>query len=93
MCSTLAYPRAEQIMVDFATFFWKYPRVKAVCGAQREPGQTSTKLALDLIAGGEIDVGPILTHSFPFDQVMEAYELQNTLDEGAIKIVIEMPAS
>ena len=86
-------PRAEQIMVDFATFFWKYPRVKAVCGAQREPGQTSTKLALDLIAGGEIDVGPILTHSFPFDQVMEAYELQNTLDEGAIKIVIEMPAS
>jgi threonine dehydrogenase-like Zn-dependent dehydrogenase len=84
-------PRAEQIMVDFETFFFKFPRVKAVCNAMREEGQTSTKLALDLIGSGELDVGPILTHSFPFDQVMEAYELQNSMDEGAIKIVIEMP--
>jgi L-iditol 2-dehydrogenase len=84
-------PRAEQIVFDFDTFFWKYPRVKAVCGAQREPGQISTRLALELIGNDEINVEPILTHSFPFDQVMEAYELQNTLDEGAIKIVIEMP--
>jgi L-iditol 2-dehydrogenase len=84
-------PRAEQIMFDFETFYWKFPRVKTVCHAMREPGQTSTKLALDLIGSGELDVGPILTHSFPFDRVMEAYELQNTMDEGAIKIVIEMP--
>ena len=34
---------------------------------------------------------PMITHHFPFEQIQEAYELQNTLDEGAVKIVIDMP--
>ena len=83
-------PRVESLTVDYETFFWKFPRVKAVCHAQREAGQRSTALALDLIASGELNVGPILTHTFSFDETLEAYELQDTLDEGAIKIVIEV---
>jgi L-iditol 2-dehydrogenase len=83
-------PRMESLTLDYETFFWKFPRVKAVCSAQREPGQRSTVLALDLIANGELDVSPILTHTFPFEETLEAYELQNTYDEGAIKIVIEV---
>ena len=86
-------PRAKEIPFDYEAFYWKYPRVKSVCEAQREPNQTSTRLALEMIAGGELDPGPILTHRFPFAQVRDAYELQRTRDEGAIKILIDMPGS
>jgi threonine dehydrogenase-like Zn-dependent dehydrogenase len=51
----------------------------------------STRLALDLIANGELEVGPILTHRFPFESVMEAYSLQRSGADGAVKILIEMP--
>jgi L-iditol 2-dehydrogenase len=84
-------PQSEKIVIDYEMFYWKYPRVKTVCEAQREPEQLSTRLALDLIASGELDVGPILTHRFPFDQVLEAYELHKEPGESAIKIVIDMP--
>ena len=84
-------PRAKEVTLDWETFYWKYPRIKTVCEAQREPEQRSTVLALELIASGELDVSPIITHTFAFDQVIDAYELQRTRDEGAVKIVIEMP--
>jgi threonine dehydrogenase-like Zn-dependent dehydrogenase len=84
-------PRAGIIEFDWRGFFFKYCRAQSICDASREPGQTSTRQALEMIARGDLDVAPILTHRFPFRQVMEAYELQETRDEGAIKIVIEMP--
>lgn len=84
-------PQAREILFDYETFYWKYPRVKSICEAQREPGQQSTRFALDLIAGGVLDVAPILTHRFPFDQVLEAYELQREPGESSVKILIDMP--
>ena len=48
-------------------------------------------MALDLIATGEIDVAPMVTHRFGFADVVDAYELARTRDDGVIKIVIEMP--
>ncbi len=72
-------------------FFRKSPQVQAMVGALNDPGHTCTRMALDLIASGDADVGPMITHHFPFEQIQEAYDLQNTLDEGAIKIVIDMP--
>jgi L-iditol 2-dehydrogenase len=83
-------PHSEKIVIDYETFFWKYPQVKTICEAQREPQQRSTRLALELIASGELNPGPILTHKFPFDRVLEAYELQKEPGEEAIKIVIDM---
>jgi L-iditol 2-dehydrogenase len=84
-------PHYQEVTIDFAQLFRKYPRIKTIAGAQSDINQASTHQALELIAGGQIDVKPILTHRFPFEQVMEAYELQRTRDEGAIKILIEMP--
>lgn len=85
-------PQAEKILIDYETFYWKYPRVKSICEAQREPNQLSTCLALDMIADGVLDVAPILTHRFSFEQVLEAYELQKEPGESSIKIVIDMPS-
>ena len=86
-------PRAKTIEFDYETFFWKFPRVKTICEAQREENQASTRFALDLLARGEVDPSPILTHRFPFDQVADAYELQRIRDEGAIKIVVDITES
>lgn len=84
-------PHYEEVTINYAELFRKYPRIKSIAGAQTDAHQASTNQALELIAAGEIDVKPILTHRFPFERVMEAYELQRTRDEGAIKILIDMP--
>ncbi|HLV33587.1 MAG TPA: zinc-binding dehydrogenase [Spirillospora sp.] len=84
-------PRGENFPFHYEKVFGKCLRIQGIVGAHHEPNYTSTRQALDMIASGEIDVSPLLTHSFPFERVMEAYELQHTRDEGAIKIVIEMP--
>ncbi|NLE43747.1 MAG: alcohol dehydrogenase, partial [Chloroflexi bacterium] len=38
-----------------------------------------------------IDVAPMITHHVPFDRVAEGYELARTREDGAIKVIIEMP--
>jgi threonine dehydrogenase-like Zn-dependent dehydrogenase len=50
----------------------------------------STRVALDIIGRGEIDVAPILTHRFPFRDVLDAYQLQRTRGDGAVKIVVDL---
>lgn len=84
-------PHKQSFAIDYYDMFRRNLTLKSVVLASREPGHTSTVMALDLIASGEIDVSPIVTHRFPFEHVLEAYELQRTYDEGAIKIIIQMP--
>jgi L-iditol 2-dehydrogenase len=84
-------PRASNFNYRFERLFYKRVTAQTTVGAQNDPNHNCTRLALELIASGELDVSPILTHRFPFDQVLDAYELQRTRDEGSIKIVIDMP--
>lgn len=85
-------PRAHDAMpFRMFDFFRKCVSTKTMVGALNDPGHSCTQIALGLINRGEADVGPMITHHFPFEQIQEAYELQNTLDEGAVKIVINMP--
>ena len=84
-------PRLETLDFPFYEFFRKTAVARTIVGASSDPGQSCTWLAIDLIARGEAEVGPMITHHFPFDQVLDAYELQTTRDEGAIKIVVDMP--
>jgi L-iditol 2-dehydrogenase len=83
-------PRLESLEFPFMEFFGKCLLTRTIVGATADPGQSCTWMAIDLIARGEADVGPMLTHHFPFDRVVEAYELQAMRDEGAIKIVVDM---
>lgn len=84
-------PHEQTFQVNYYTMFRKCLTHKSIVFASREPRHTSTRMALNMIASGEIDVAPLITHRFPFAQVLEAYELQAARDEGAIKIIIEMP--
>ncbi len=80
-------------MIPFAyeQFFFKNILANTVVDAMFEENQSSSRLALEWIANGIADPGPMLTHHFTFDQVMDAYELQRVRDEGAVKIIIDMP--
>ena len=84
-------PRAQTFPYNFSKLFYKTCYASTVVGASIEPGQISTRIAIDLIASGVIDVRPLITHRFPFDGVLDAYEMHRTRADGAVKIVVEMP--
>jgi len=84
-------PRAHNLTFDFWTLFRKYCYTTTSGGSPFEPGRRSFHAALDLVARGEIDVTPLLTHRLAFEQVIQGYELMRTRADGAIKVVIEMP--
>lgn len=81
----------EPLQVDYGTMFWRRLTVKSMVHAAREPNHTSTLHALELI-NNDIDVSKVLTHRFPFAQVHEAFDLQRTAANGAVKSIIEMPS-
>ncbi|MCL6429299.1 MAG: zinc-binding dehydrogenase [Anaerolineae bacterium] len=84
-------PRVESLQFDFYTFFRKYCQTLSIADAATEPGRASFRLALDWIARGEIDVSFMPTHRFLWDNVTEAYALARSRDDGAIKVLVEMP--
>jgi threonine dehydrogenase-like Zn-dependent dehydrogenase len=83
-------PRVHRLDFHMEEFFRKRLLWQACVGAMGDPGFLCTWMAMELIDQGIADAKTILTHRFPFEQVMEAYELQFTRDEGAVKIVVEL---
>jgi L-iditol 2-dehydrogenase len=83
-------PHNAVIPMNYGRLFRKFPRMKCVSGAMSEAGHRSTHQALEWIATGVADAGPMLTHRIPFSQVIEAYEMHRTREEGCVKIVIDM---
>lgn len=47
---------------------------------------------LRLIAEGQIDTTPLITHRFPLDRIDEAYRLFESKSGGVIKVAIEPPS-
>jgi L-iditol 2-dehydrogenase len=58
-------------------------------GAQGEPGLESFRYALRLIAGGAIDVAPLLSHMLPIDKVDEAFRIAHDRTDNALKVSIK----
>jgi L-iditol 2-dehydrogenase len=85
------YPRGQVFPFNFDTFFHKCCHAHTIVGASVEPNQACTRKALELVAGGHIDVSRLITHRLPFADVIDAYELHRTRGEECVKIVIEMP--
>jgi threonine dehydrogenase-like Zn-dependent dehydrogenase len=54
----------------------------------QKPIGEEIKAAIDLIARGKVNVKPLISHQFPLDKIMEAFEVQ--IDpERSIKVVIK----
>ena len=77
---------AEPVPFDWASLFRKSLTLHAVHGAQDEPGLPDFRTAVDLIANGEIDMSPFVTHSFPIDRVGDAFDLADSKEDGALKV-------
>lgn len=45
---------------------------------------------LRLIAAGEIDTTPLITHRYPLDRIAEAYDLFENRRDGAIKVAVDL---
>jgi threonine dehydrogenase-like Zn-dependent dehydrogenase len=85
------YPRGQTIQFDFDNLFHKCCHAHTIVGSSVEANQISTRIALDFITSGQIDVGQLITHRVQFADVIDAYELHRTRADGCLKIVIEMP--
>jgi threonine dehydrogenase-like Zn-dependent dehydrogenase len=85
------YPRGQTIAFNFDDLFHKCCHAHTIVGSSVEANQTSTRIALDVIASGQIDVSQLITHRVPFADVINAYELHRTRGDKCLKIVIEMP--
>jgi threonine dehydrogenase-like Zn-dependent dehydrogenase len=48
--------------------------------------------AIDLLAGGEVNLDPLVTHEFAFEQTHEAYDLAADYRDGVIKAVVHVGA-
>jgi L-iditol 2-dehydrogenase len=83
-------PTMEMVPFDWDTFFRRRLTMHTVRGAQEEPGLPSFQLALDLIAKGEIDVSPLLTHQFPLSRVQKAFDLAHSREDGALKVSLTL---
>lgn len=52
-------------------------------------GSGDYPLAIDLVSRGLVDLKPLLTHTFPFDRALEAFELTRAGKDGEGKPVIK----
>ena len=84
-------PRAQTLPFNYDRFFHKCCRATTIVGSFNELNQQSTRIALEMIANNCIDLSPMITHHYPFDDVIEAYEVHRTRADGAVKIIIDMP--
>jgi L-iditol 2-dehydrogenase len=85
------YPRGQTIPFNFDVLFHKCCHAHTIVGATVEANQASTRKAIDLVANRQIDVSGLITHRFPFSDVLDAYELHRTRGDKCLKIVVEMP--
>jgi len=76
----------DVVNYNFHDFFRKKLVMSSTYGAQEEPGRVSFKMALDMIASGEIDVSPLVSHVFPVEQVQEAMLMAHERSDNALKV-------
>jgi threonine dehydrogenase-like Zn-dependent dehydrogenase len=83
-------PGMGPVPFDWDVFFRRRLTLNSTFGSQDEPGLPAVHRALEYIAGGEIDMDPIVTHSLPISQVDEAFELAHSREEGVIKVSLTL---
>ena len=85
-------PHKLRFDFDVMTWFRKVPNCIVSVNANEDSGNQCMVQALNMIGNGEVDVTPMLTHAFSFDEVGKAYELAYTREDGAGKVLVKMPA-
>jgi L-iditol 2-dehydrogenase len=80
---------SEDYPFSFHEFFRRRLTAHCVFGAQSEPGLESFRYAVRLIAGGAIDVAPLLSHMLTIEEVGEAFRIAHDRSDNALKVSIK----
>jgi len=82
----LAFGLPHKYNYEFAfhDFFWNEGRLICSLG----PTVEDFRDAVNMIAGGVIDVAPLVTHTFPLFRAQEAFTLFADRSDGVIKVVL-----
>jgi threonine dehydrogenase-like Zn-dependent dehydrogenase len=69
---------------------WNWRGLDVVNAHEREPARyvEGIRRAVDAVAGGEVDVAPLLTHRVALAQIADAFELLATRPDGFVKAVL-----
>ena len=51
-------------------------------------GKERMRRLMELVRFGRVDLTPLLTHTFPLDQITEAYKVFGERQDGVIKVAI-----
>jgi L-iditol 2-dehydrogenase len=84
-------PHRPRFEFDVYDLYRKYATITSTGGSTLLPDKSHFVEALRLIHSGEIDVSGMVSHRLPFDRVARAYDLAFTREDGAVKVVVEMP--
>ncbi len=77
----------DSVSISFAKFFRKKLTASSTYGAQDEGDAVSFRTALSLIATGQVDVLPLLSHVYPIDDIETAFAVANDPGPGgALKV-------
>ena len=59
------------------------------CYGRRRDGAREFQVAIDLLADGKVDPAPLITHTFPLDEIGEAFRAADGRDAfGSVKVVV-----
>lgn len=82
---TFGVPRKSVYDFEFQVFFSKEVKLLGSLGPDV---QSEFPIAVDLIANGEIDVMPLISHHMHLDDIQKAFEFATEHKEGAVKILL-----
>jgi threonine dehydrogenase-like Zn-dependent dehydrogenase len=90
----LLKPGGKLMIIGIPEFdHWSFPtdkiRRKELCIQNVRRQNEAVQPALDMIAGGEISVGSMATHRFPFAKSKEAFDLVAAYGDGVMKAMID----
>lgn len=54
----------------------------------RRPAPEEISDCMDLIASGKVKVRPLISHEFPLDEIMDAFETQTRASES-VKVIVK----
>jgi threonine dehydrogenase-like Zn-dependent dehydrogenase len=90
--SILGYHQSSR-NVDMATWNWKALEVVNAHVRDRDRLRESVRRGLDLAATNRLDLGALITHRFPSDQIDDAFRALQNKPDGFVKAVIEFTES
>src|ERR1700681_4552354 len=83
--SVLGFTRGRLVSLEPFAGLGDHRIVTTLCPS----GKERMRRLMELVRHGRLDLRPLLTHTFPLDRTIEAYELFGQRKDGVIKVAIQ----